>query len=150
MSWLLDNRCLRVAPTGYIGFVYLIINQSTGKKYLGKKLLTAAGYKQVKKKRKKIRIESNWKDYWGSNDLLLEDIKTLGKKNFKRHIIKFCKTKSECSHNETYYIFRTGAIHKPDYYNFWVMCKIRKPHLANLIVNEAELDAAIEKLGILL
>ena len=38
----------------YFGFVYLITNTKTGMKYIGKKFLTKAGYKQVREREEKF------------------------------------------------------------------------------------------------
>jgi hypothetical protein len=55
MTWIYEKEPLTEIPEGAIGFVYLITNQANGMKYIGKKFLTKAGYKQVKGKRRKIR-----------------------------------------------------------------------------------------------
>lgn len=123
-------------PESYVGFVYLITNLKTGKMYIGKKLFTMAGYRQVKGRRKKLRKPSAWQNYWGSNDLLLQDVKVLGKKNFRREILRLCKSKSECTYYETKAIFDADALLKDCYYNYWVMCKIRKPHCTSFRPNE--------------
>ncbi len=120
----------------YFGFVYIIENNQNGKKYIGKKFFSKAGYKQVKGKRKKIRKTSDWETYFGSSEILLEDVKNLGEDNFKRTIIHLCKTKSECSYWETYEIFSQGALLKEEYYNSWVTCKIHKSNLKTLLIKE--------------
>jgi hypothetical protein len=57
------------------GFVYILENVMTGRKYLGKKFFSKAGYKQVKGKRKKIRKTSDWLEYYGSNKMVQEEVK---------------------------------------------------------------------------
>lgn len=113
----------------HFGFVYLITHIRTGRKYIGKKFFSKAGYKQVKGKRKKIRKISDWMDYWGSNKELQEEIKVNGKEEYCREILHLCKTRSECSYWETYEIFVRHALLNDSYYNAWVSCKIRKDHL---------------------
>jgi len=120
----------------YFGFVYIIENNQNGRKYIGKKFFSKAGYRQVKGKRKKIRKNSDWEDYFGSSEYLLEDVKTLGVDNFKRTILHLCRTKSECSYWETYEIFSQGALLKEEYYNSWVSCKIHKANLKTLLNKE--------------
>jgi len=51
----------------YFGFVYLIENKISGRKYVGKKLFTRAGTKQIKGKKKKVRLSSGWENYWSSS-----------------------------------------------------------------------------------
>jgi hypothetical protein len=113
------------------GFVYLIENLTTGKKYIGKKFFTKAKRKQVKGKVKRIRTSSDWEAYWGSNKVLQEEVKTLGEDKYRREILHLCKTKSECAYMETFEIFVRGALIKEEYYNEWCSCKITKAHLIN-------------------
>jgi len=98
MSWYYENQLVTEISEDYIGFVYIITNLTTNKKYIGKKLAKFAKttYKVVKlkngtKKRKKIRgkIESDWQEYYGSNDELNKDVLTLGKENFRREILYY-------------------------------------------------------------
>ena len=111
-----------------VGFVYIISHNKTGKKYIGKKLFTKSKTKQVKGKKKKIRVESDWADYYGSNEQLLNEVK--GKESeYTREILHLCKSRSECSYWETWEIFNRHALLKEEYYNQWVSCKIRKNHL---------------------
>ena len=44
----------------HYGFVYLITHIKTGRKYIGKKFFTKAKTKQVKGKKKKLRVSSDW------------------------------------------------------------------------------------------
>lgn len=134
MSWLFEGKEFN-APAEWYGFVYLIENLENGKKYIGRKYLTKAGYKQVKGKRKKIRKESDWQEYYGSSPSLQEDIQKYGKDKFKRTILRLCKTRGECNYFETKYIFDHDALLKEEYYNSWVSCKIQSSHIKNLMYN---------------
>ena len=51
----------------YVGFAYNITNLTNNRKYIGKKLLKRTKTKVVKGKKKRTIIESDWKDYYGSN-----------------------------------------------------------------------------------
>lgn len=88
-------------PDKYYGFIYEITNTINGKRYIGRKYFTAAKTRQVKGKKKRTRVESDWKDYWGSSKYLLADIEAYGVENFKREIIRLCKTRGECNYWET-------------------------------------------------
>jgi hypothetical protein len=87
----------------YQGFVYIIHNPKTGKYYIGKKnfwkVIKYPPLKGRKNKRHK-RVESDWKDYWGSSEMLKKDIEKFGKDSFIRQIIKLCKDKWEMSYYE--------------------------------------------------
>lgn len=113
----------------YIGFVYLITNLISNKKYIGKKLLKFKKTKTVKGKKKKSLVESDWKTYWGSNDELKEDVKRLGEVNFKREVLIFCKSKGELSYFELKEQVLAGVLESDEYYNSWIMARVRKDHL---------------------
>ena len=123
-------------PEDCVGFVYLITNTITGRKYIGRKYFTQAGYKQVNGKRKKIRKPSDWQTYYGSNETLKEDVSILGEDKFVRTILHLCKTKSECSYLETYEIFNRHALLSENYYNDWVSTKVRRAHLTKLQISD--------------
>ena len=111
------------------GFVYMITHLKTGRKYIGKKFFTKSKTKQVKGKKKRSRVSSDWMSYWGSNKKLQEEVKENGKDQYVREILHLCKTRSECSYWETWEIFSRHALMHDSYYNEWVSCRIRKDHL---------------------
>jgi len=116
----------------YCGFVYLITNNNTGKKYIGKKLLKSSRKKSVKGKKRKIRVvsESDWKTYYGSSNNLLDDLNVSGYTNVTREILRLCKSKGECSYFEAKYQFEYDVLLKPqEFYNSWIMVKSRRDHL---------------------
>jgi hypothetical protein len=131
MTWYCDGVPFEEDGT-HFGFVYLIENLITGRKYIGRKYFTCAGYKQVNGKKKKIRKTSDWETYWGSNETLKREVAELGEHNFRRTILHLCKSKSECSYFETYEIFSRHALLDSVYYNDWVSAKVRRAHLKNL------------------
>ena len=135
MTWYYDGVPYENDGT-HFGFVYLIENLLTGKKYIGRKYFTQAGYKQVKGKRKKVRKESDWETYYGSNETLKAEVAEIGEHNYRRTILHLCKTKSECSYLETYEIFTRHALLNESYYNDWVSAKVRRAHLKNLQVSQ--------------
>jgi len=100
---------------GYEGFVYLIENLKTNKKYVGKKTFW---FRRKKKgaKRKTTR-ESDWKDYYGSCDELTEDVKKLGKKSFSRTIMYLCVYKKQMTYLEQKEQWSREVLTSDDYYN---------------------------------
>ena len=111
------------------GFVYMIENTVTGRKYIGRKYFTQAGYKQVNGKRKKIRKPSDWETYYGSNETLKEDVSILGEDKFVRTILHLCKTKSECNYYELREQMDKRVLESNDYYNEWISVKVTKKNL---------------------
>ena len=115
------------------GFVYRITNKLDNRKYIGKKIFWSTRTKTVtvnkKKKKKRTKVESDWKSYYGSSKELLTDVEKHGTMNFHREIIRLCISKSECSYWELDAQVREGALLKDEYYNSWIMVRVRKEHL---------------------
>ncbi len=135
--WLFEDKEF-VYDEQWYGFIYLIENIVNGRKYIGRKFLTKAGYKTVNKKRKKIRVESDWADYYGSSPALAKDIELYGKECFTRTILRLCKARGECNYFETKYIFDADAVLDGNYYNSWVSCKVQASHVKALHFNTQE------------
>ena len=142
MSWLYENQTIEVLPEDCIGFVYLITNTLSGRKYVGKKLakFSKTSYKVVKlkngkKKRKKIRskIDSDWQQYYGSNIELNKDIEQLGSENFTREILYYCRSKAECSYVEAREQFNRKVLETKDYYNGHIQVRVHGSHIINKI-----------------
>ena len=142
MSWFYQGVEVELLPEDCIGFVYLITNTVTGRKYIGKKLakFSKTTYKTVKlkngtKKKKKIRnkVDSDWRTYYGSNDELNKDIQTLGAENFKREILYYCKSKAECSYIEAREQFTHKVLESADYYNGHIQVRVHGSHIINKI-----------------
>jgi hypothetical protein len=142
MSWLYENQIIEVLPEDCIGFVYLITNNLSGRKYVGKKLakFSKTTYKVVKlkngkKKRKKIKskIDSDWQQYYGSNIELNKDIEQLGSENFTREILYYCRSKAECSYVEAREQFTRKVLETNDYYNGHIQVRVHGSHIINKI-----------------
>lgn len=116
-------------PDGSVGFIYMITRLDSGRKYIGKKLLKFSRTKTIAGKKKKVAVASDWKTYYGQNTELQEEVKTLGADKFRREILKFCFSKSECNYEETSMIFQHRALLTDDYYNSWVQCRVTKKHV---------------------
>jgi len=114
------------------GFVYLITNQTNGMKYIGKKLIYSAKTKQVKGKKKRYKVPSNWQTYYGSNDILNKDVLQYGQENFERKILHLCKSKGECSYLEAKEQFNRSVLEGDEFYNTWIMVRVRKSHIKGL------------------
>ena len=103
------------------GFVYCITNTTTGKKYIGKKFFYSSKTKQVKGKKKRFKVSSDWQTYYGSNEELKKDVIIHGQEAFVREILHLCKSKGECGYLEAKEQFVNGVLESDNYYNTWIM-----------------------------
>lgn len=69
------------------GFIYIIEEISTGKIYVGQKQLWTSKTKTVNKKKKKIKVENDWRDYYSSSAYINEKVNSEGNKDFKRNVL---------------------------------------------------------------
>ena len=120
----------------YYGFVYLIENKLNGRKYIGRKYLWQ--FRTPKGKKRKVKSESNWKDYYGSCPELKEDIDKIGRENFSRTILSLHKTKGKTNYEETRQLFINNVLTEsldsgePAFYNSNVMSRyFRKDYYGN-------------------
>lgn len=116
-------------PKEIYGFVYVIVHNKTNKKYIGKKFFWATKTKQVKGKRRRTKVESDWRNYYGSSPHLSKEVKELGTEEYTRHILHLCKSKSECAYLEAYEQFVRGVLLSDEYYNDWISCRVTSRHL---------------------
>ena len=125
-----DKEIDEAALEGYIGFVYLITNEVNGRQYIGKKLLRKTRTKKVKGKRnKKVVTDSDWRDYYGSNAALKEDVARLGSENFKRTILKLCKSKGTCNYWEAKYQIQHEVLESNSFYNDHIWVRVHRSHI---------------------
>jgi hypothetical protein len=120
MQWTYQGEIVDEIPQGVEGFVYLITNLTNNRKYIGKKLArfktTKPPLKGKKNKRRGTK-ESDWRDYWGSSDNLIADVKQLGTENFTREILYLCKGRGEMSYLEAKEQFDRRVLETDEYYN---------------------------------
>ena len=138
MAWYFQDQIVETLPEDCIGFVYQITNLISNRKYIGKKLakfsktqIRTVKLKNGTKKKKKIRskVDSDWRDYYGSNDELLKDVIALGQENFKREILYYCKSKAECSYIEAREQFSRRVLESKEYYNGHIQVRVHGSHI---------------------
>ena len=130
--WTYNDNEYDETPEEYQGFVYIITELDTDKKYIGKKFFWKPKTLPVTKKRKrrvKTRVESDWRKYYGSSKEVQQLLELKGSDNFKREILRLCKTKGECSYYEAKYQFDNDVLLRDDYYNEFIGCKIHSKHI---------------------
>jgi len=131
--WYYNDQVFETAPEEYQGFVYQITELDTDKKYIGKKFFwkpKTLPITKTRKRRVKTRVESDWRTYYGSSSEVQMLVEKNGGENFKREILKLCKTKGECSYYEAKLQFQYDVLLRDDYYNEFIGCKIHSKHLS--------------------
>jgi hypothetical protein len=127
MTWTYQGKEVEELPQDVVGFVYIITNTTNDRQYIGKKLAKFSRTKpplKGKKNKRRTKVESDWKDYYGSSDELNEDIAQLGKDNFKREILFYCYSKSELSYIEAREQFNYKVLESDKYYNGHIRVRV--------------------------
>ena len=113
--WTLNNEPYTGHDVkSYFGFVYQIIDLTTNKKYIGRKYFWSL--KKIKGKVKKSRVESDWKNYYSSNDFIKKEAKT-NPNRFKREILHLCESKGKTNFFEIHEQFKREVLLSDEYYN---------------------------------
>jgi hypothetical protein len=117
------------------GFVYLIECFETNRRYIGRKYFWS--FRKPKGKNRKVKQESDWKNYYGSCPELKEDVKKYGKEKFKRTILSLHKTIGKTNYEETKQLFVNNVLTEslddgtPAYYNHNILGRYFKKDYFN-------------------
>lgn len=137
IHWLYEQKEF-TDSSRYFGFIYSITNNLNNKIYIGRKYFTSAKTKQPLKGRvnkRRSRVENDWKEYWGSSPILLNEIEKVGKENFTRQILRLCKTRGEVNYWEAKYMFELDVLNaklpngENKYYNENIMMKFTRRNI---------------------
>lgn len=121
MNWKYNLSEVLEIPEGYTHFVYLITDNNTKKIYVGYKSFFSTTKKKFGKKKlmlvtdkrlktyERVTKESNWRDYYGSNQAIKESVKQYGKENFERQILHLCHSNNYL-YWEAYYQFKYNVL----------------------------------------
>jgi len=121
------------------GFIYVITNTVSGKKYIGKKQMKSVKkLKPLKGKKNKrhFDVETDWREYMSSSNDLQADIVALGKDKFKFEIVKLCNSKWELSYFESKMQFEANVLLSENYYNGIINCRIGKSPKSHIIKDD--------------
>ena len=117
------------------GFVYLITDLKNNKKYVGKKNLWSVRKLpplKGQKRRRTKKLESDWQNYFGSNEEVKMLVENDGRERFKREILRLCKSKGEMTYFEMKEQIDREVLFRDDYYNEFIGGKIHSKHLKGL------------------
>ena len=135
MDWLYKGEVMSSIedfPPSTFGFIYRVTHISSGKTYIGKKVLKFTRKAKLTKKDlemyegvqgrkpsyKQVTKESDWKTYWGSNKVLLNLLEHEPIENFKREILTLAPTKKLLTYEETKALFLYSVLENPhEYFN---------------------------------
>ena len=127
--WLYNSSPFEEIPETAYGYVYLITNTITGRKYIGKKLFWFRKTKVLKGKKKRIKVESDWREYWSSSDEVKKDVEELGTDKFIREILHICPNKGSCNYLEAREQMDRRVLETEDYYNGQIQCRVHRTHI---------------------
>ena len=120
--WLYEGTTFTSDDIGeFFGYVYLITNKTTGKKYIGRKYFVQK--RKPKGGKRRVTSESDWKKYYGSSPQLKADVSEYGKTNFSREILSLHTTLGKVNYEETRQLFLNNVLTEalddgtPMYYN---------------------------------
>lgn len=130
--WYYNNEQFDSTPEEFQGFVYLITEIDTNRKYIGKKNFwkpKVLPITKTRKRRVRTRVESDWKTYTGSSEKVTTLVESRGLDKFKREILRLCKTKGEMSYYEAKLQFEYDVLLSDEYFNEFIGCKIHSRHI---------------------
>jgi hypothetical protein len=112
------------------GFVYCITNNTNGRMYIGRKYFWK--FRTPRGKKRKVKSESDWKNYYGSSPELKEEIQRLGRHNFSRVMLSLHHTAGKTNFEETKQLFVKNVLTEslddgtPKYYNSNILSRYFK------------------------
>ena len=140
--WTFDGKVFDSEDIGNAyGFVYLITTPE-GKKYIGRKYFWSV--RKAKGKTRRQRSESDWKVYYGSSEVLKEQIKSSDKSQFKREIISLHSTKGDVNVTEVRLQFLFNVLENESYVNENINGKWHRP--PNHIIKKRRVSSSYSKL----
>ena len=118
-----------------VGFVYLVIDKKTNKKYIGKKYIwkkIARPPLKGKKRRRIDYVQSDWKTYTTSCEPLSNAIKERPIEEFEFKILHLCSAKGLTSYLEAKEQFLQNVLLDDNFYNGIIQCRINSNHVKGL------------------
>ena len=145
--WLYEGKDYDPAyddiPDDVLGFVYIIKDTVTGEKYIGQKRMRKPKTLPVTKSRKRrVRtvVESDWREYHGSNTTIKENVSEGHSDRYQREILRFGYSKGDLSLIEAMEQIKQGALIRDDFLNGIISCKIHRKHISKKLRQELSND----------
>ncbi|ASD50554.1 NAD synthetase [Acidovorax phage ACP17] len=129
--WMFHGQPFLEVPKGVVSFVYKLTHAETGKAYIGKKGFFFAKTKQVKGKKKRVKVDSDWREYFSSSD----EIKAMvaDGQHFTREILHLCYGTGEANYLEAREQMDNRVLENPDkWFNLQIQCRVHHTHLKKM------------------
>lgn len=148
MVWLYKGSELTddMIPAKAEGFIYMITHRPSGRRYIGRKLLTKAHRRQQNKKIIRSRVESDWREYWSSSPEVKQMVESEGTDNFVREILLFANTKGQLNYLEEKFLYCVGALESEDWMNSNIRSKMYKRNILNKL-DTVELSTVLHSIN---
>jgi hypothetical protein len=141
--WLLEGKPydpkFEDIPSEYVGFVYRITDTETGEMYIGQKRFRKTKTLPVtktRKRRKKTLVESDWRTYHSSSEVIKENVAAGHSDRYRREILRFGYSKGDLSLIETILQIKNGVLFKDEYLNGIINCRIHQKHISERLKRE--------------
>lgn len=141
MTWYYKGNEVLEIPEDYEAFVYEITFLPTNRKYLGKKKATRKVTKpplKGYKRKRRSKVESDWREYFGSSDNVKDDLAIHGIEAFHREILMWCETPAVASYYEAKFQFERNVLLDDNYYNGIIQCRINRTHIQKYLKNHVK------------
>ena len=117
------------------GFVYELTDTANDMKYIGQKRfwkkITRPPLKGKKRKRRSL-VESDWQNYYGSNEKIKLLVEAEGLSRFSREILHLCNSTGEMNYLEAKEQFDRSVLLSEEYYNGIIQTRIHASHVKSL------------------
>jgi len=123
--WKYMGESVSEPPKGAYGFVYMLTNTLDKRRYIGRKYFYTSRKKPLTNRQKsagrvrstRINKESDWREYCGSSEVLLQDIDKLGKDKFTFEILAYGYTKGQVNYLEENLQHKYDVLTDDKFYN---------------------------------
>jgi hypothetical protein len=129
--WMYQGKPFLEIPEKAFSFVYILRHEASGKAYIGKKLFWFSKTKQVKGKKKRVKAESDWREYFSSSEEIQKMVAE--GEHFSREILHICESKGVANYLEAREQMDARVLEYPDkWFNGIINCRVAKSHIKAL------------------
>ena len=126
-------------PSEYVGFVYRITDTETGEKYIGQKRFhrtKTLPITKTRKRRKKTLVESDWREYYSSSEVIKENVAAGLSDRYERQILRFGYSKGDLNFLEMLEQVENKVLLDPTYLNGIINARIHHKHISEKLKEE--------------